>query len=127
MSQLEHPRWDEVAARCLACGNCTAVCPTCYCFDVVDEVSLNLNDGDRYRVWNYCQMDDFAKWLHAEPGTAQDPRSYTWIGQSIVNNEAWDIDWNDPGIHAAMTFWILHQVIHPFEDALEIYLHFHES
>jgi sulfhydrogenase subunit beta (sulfur reductase) len=55
------PVWDDVGKRCVGCTNCTAVCPTCYCFDVVDEVSLNLNDGDRYRVWNYCQMDDFAK------------------------------------------------------------------
>ena len=53
--------WDDVGKRCVGCTNCTAVCPTCYCFDVVDEVSLNLNDGDRYRVWNYCQMDDFAR------------------------------------------------------------------
>lgn len=55
------PVWDDVGKRCVGCTNCTAVCPTCYCFDVVDEVSLNLNDGDRYRIWNYCQMDDFAQ------------------------------------------------------------------
>jgi sulfhydrogenase subunit beta (sulfur reductase) len=55
------PVWQDVGRRCVGCTNCTAVCPTCYCFDVVDEVSLNLNDGERYRVWNYCQMDDFAK------------------------------------------------------------------
>lgn len=55
------PVWDKVGKQCVGCTNCTAVCPTCYCFDVIDEVSLNLNDGVRYRVWNYCQMDDFAK------------------------------------------------------------------
>ncbi|MFH0940981.1 MAG: 4Fe-4S dicluster domain-containing protein [Candidatus Omnitrophota bacterium] len=55
------PVWKDVGKRCVGCTNCTAVCPTCYCFDVTDEVSLNFNDGDRYRVWNYCQMDDFAK------------------------------------------------------------------
>ncbi len=53
--------WDDVGRRCVACGNCTAVCPTCYCFDVADEVDLSLNEGVRYRVWNSCQMDDFAK------------------------------------------------------------------
>ena len=31
LRNLEHPRWDEVAARCLSCGNCTMVCPTCFC------------------------------------------------------------------------------------------------
>ena len=33
---LEHPRWDDVAARCLTCGNCTMVCPTCFCTTVED-------------------------------------------------------------------------------------------
>ncbi|PIQ88498.1 MAG: hypothetical protein COV72_08020 [Candidatus Omnitrophica bacterium CG11_big_fil_rev_8_21_14_0_20_42_13] len=47
--------------RCVGCGNCTAVCPTCYCFDVLDELDFNLNDGLRYRIWNSCQMDDFAR------------------------------------------------------------------
>ena len=41
MSRLEHPRWDEVAARCLACGNCTAVCPTCFCHAEIDEPALD--------------------------------------------------------------------------------------
>ena len=55
------PVWEDVGKRCVACGNCTAVCPTCYCFDVADEVDLSLNEGIRYRIWNSCQMDDFAK------------------------------------------------------------------
>lgn len=53
--------WKDVGRRCVGCGNCTAVCPSCYCFDVQDEVELNLNDGLRYRIWNSCQMDDFAR------------------------------------------------------------------
>ncbi len=53
--------WKDVGKRCVGCGNCTAVCPTCYCFDVTDETDLDLNGGIRYRVWNSCQMDDFAK------------------------------------------------------------------
>ena len=38
---LEHPRWDEVAERCLACGNCTLVCPTCFCSTVFDSTDLD--------------------------------------------------------------------------------------
>lgn len=53
--------WDDVGKKCVACGNCTAVCPTCYCFDVVDKMGLSFNEGLRYRIWNSCQMDDFAK------------------------------------------------------------------
>ncbi len=52
--------WDELGDRCLACGMCTKVCPTCYCFDVVDEVDLLQKEGARSRVWDSCQIDTFA-------------------------------------------------------------------
>jgi sulfhydrogenase subunit beta (sulfur reductase) len=55
------PTWDEVGKRCLACGNCTNVCPTCYCFDVRDEINLDLKTGQRIRVWDSCQNEQFAK------------------------------------------------------------------
>jgi sulfhydrogenase subunit beta (sulfur reductase) len=46
--------WDELGARCLACGACTAVCPTCYCFDVYDEDDLAAPTGTRGRTWDSC-------------------------------------------------------------------------
>jgi sulfhydrogenase subunit beta (sulfur reductase) len=52
--------WDELGQRCLACGMCTKVCPTCYCFDVTDDVDLSLKNGSRSRVWDSCQVDQFA-------------------------------------------------------------------
>ena len=56
---LEHPRWDDVAKRCLSCGNCTAVCPTCFCSAVEDE--LDLGGGvERWRVWDTCFSLDYA-------------------------------------------------------------------
>lgn len=52
---LEHPRWDEVADRCLSCGNCTMVCPTCFCFSVTDGLSeLADGTGERTRSWDSC-------------------------------------------------------------------------
>ena len=54
MSRLEHPRWDEVAARCLACGNCTAVCPTCFCHAEIDEPALNGQASRHERIWDSC-------------------------------------------------------------------------
>jgi sulfhydrogenase subunit beta (sulfur reductase) len=54
MSRLEHPRWDEVAARCLACGNCTAVCPTCFCHAESDEPSLDGQSSQHLRAWDSC-------------------------------------------------------------------------
>jgi len=58
---FQSPVWKDVGRRCVGCTNCTSVCPTCYCFDVVDDMSLDLDRGTRSRVWNYCQMDDFAR------------------------------------------------------------------
>jgi ferredoxin len=50
----EHPRWDEVAERCLSCGSCTMVCPTCFCTDVRDEPNVLAGTDDRVRVWASC-------------------------------------------------------------------------
>jgi len=58
---FKSPVWEDVGRRCVGCGNCTASCPTCYCYDVVDDMELDLTNGTRYRIWNSCQMDDFAK------------------------------------------------------------------
>ncbi|MDQ7821462.1 MAG: 4Fe-4S dicluster domain-containing protein [Candidatus Eremiobacteraeota bacterium] len=55
------PVWSDIAKRCLACSNCTNVCPTCYCFDVVDEPDLDLITGRRRRKWDSCQSASFAR------------------------------------------------------------------
>ncbi len=54
-------QWDRIGERCVACGNCTNVCPTCYCFDVRDEINLDFNTGTRGRVWDSCQNEEFAQ------------------------------------------------------------------
>ena len=53
--------WDELGDRCLACGMCTQVCPTCYCFDVTDEADLLLQNGTRSRSWDSCQINTFSE------------------------------------------------------------------
>ncbi len=50
----EHPRWEEVAKRCLACSNCTMVCPTCFCQNVEDESDLSGSNVTRWRRWDSC-------------------------------------------------------------------------
>jgi sulfhydrogenase subunit beta (sulfur reductase) len=57
----DNPLWDRLADICLACGQCTLVCPTCFCFNVYDEVELNLSEGERRRRWDSCQLDEFAR------------------------------------------------------------------
>lgn len=56
----ESELWDELGEICLACGMCTQVCPTCYCFDVADEADLQLEQGERLRRWDSCQIHQFA-------------------------------------------------------------------
>jgi sulfhydrogenase subunit beta (sulfur reductase) len=48
--------WDEMGERCLSCGSCSMVCPTCYCFDVNDEVELGSRKGQRIRSWDSCLL-----------------------------------------------------------------------
>ena len=59
-SLQQSPVWEELGARCLSCGTCNLVCPTCYCFDVGDLMQLNLTDGERIRLWDGCMLADFA-------------------------------------------------------------------
>ena len=51
---LDHPRWNEVAERCLSCGNCTSVCPTCFCYSENEQPSLEGNTSSHIREWDSC-------------------------------------------------------------------------
>jgi sulfhydrogenase subunit beta (sulfur reductase) len=51
---VEHPRWDDVAKRCLGCGNCTLVCPTCFCSSMLDSSQLAGSGAARTRQWDSC-------------------------------------------------------------------------
>ncbi|MHC4997692.1 MAG: 4Fe-4S dicluster domain-containing protein, partial [Planctomycetota bacterium] len=56
----DHPVWEERARLCYSCGSCNQVCPTCYCFDVQDEVNWDLKTGTRCRAWDGCLLTNFA-------------------------------------------------------------------
>jgi len=56
----DHPRWDAVAERCLSCGNCTNVCPTCFCTTIDDTTDLSGATAERVRRWDSCFTLDFS-------------------------------------------------------------------
>jgi len=58
--RIEHPSWDEVAKRCLACSNCTMVCPTCFCSTVNDANDLATGSLSRTRRWESCFTHQFS-------------------------------------------------------------------
>lgn len=89
----DHPRWDDVAARCLTCGNCTMVCPTCFCFSVEDVSGLSAEaaagEPERHRSWDSCFTLDHS-YLHGGPVRVSARSRYrqwmthklsTWIDQ----------------------------------------------
>ena len=86
---LEHPRWQEVAARCLTCGNCTMVCPTCFCTTVEDATDLAGDHAERWRRWGSCFSLEFS-YVHGGSIRASAASRYrqwlthklaTWIDQ----------------------------------------------
>lgn len=58
--EKDNPVWEELGQKCLSCGNCTFVCPTCYCFDILEVAKLN-GSGHKEREWDSCQLTGFAK------------------------------------------------------------------
>ncbi len=53
-ANLDHERWDDIAKRCLACGNCTMVCPTCFCHNEVEAPALDGSRSEHFREWDSC-------------------------------------------------------------------------
>lgn len=81
---LEHPRWDDVAARCLACGNCTMVCPTCFCFSVEDVSGLAAGGAERTRSWDSCFTLDHS-YIHGGPVRASNRSRYRqWMTHKLA-------------------------------------------
>ncbi|PKQ28308.1 MAG: (4Fe-4S)-binding protein [Candidatus Anoxymicrobium japonicum] len=56
-SLYDHPFWEQFSDRCLGCGICTFLCPTCHCFDIQDEIEAA--DGRRARMWDTCMFPEY--------------------------------------------------------------------
>jgi NAD(P)H-flavin reductase/formate hydrogenlyase subunit 6/NADH:ubiquinone oxidoreductase subunit I len=83
---LDHARWDEVAARCLACGNCTSVCPTCFCSHAEEAgATAGALEGrsERVRVWESCFSSDHGAMHGANPRATTKDRYRQWLTHKL--------------------------------------------
>ena len=79
----ESPHWDEVANRCLTCGNCTMVCPTCFCTSVEDATDLTGEHAQRWMSWASCFEFDFT-FVHEGSVRQSVPARYRhWITHKL--------------------------------------------
>lgn len=78
--------WDATARRCYSCGSCNLSCPTCYCFNVFDEVDMTLESGERKREWDGCQLGGFAK---AAGGHNFRPKAASRLRHRIYRKGKW--------------------------------------
>lgn len=75
--------WVDVAARCLGCGNCTMVCPTCFCTTTAEATSLDGTEATRVRLWDSCFTPEFSE-LHGKPVRASVGSRYRqWISHKL--------------------------------------------
>ena len=80
----EHPRWDEVSDRCLTCGNCTMVCPTCFCTTVEDVTDLSGENVERRQLWDSCFTVDYSN-LHGGASRASARARYRqWLTHKLA-------------------------------------------
>lgn len=79
----EHARWDEVAARCLACANCTLACPTCFCSTVEDTTDLTGDHAERWRSWDSCFTMDFSHVHGGSVRTSTKARYRQWLTHKL--------------------------------------------
>lgn len=84
-ANAEHPRWQDVAARCLTCGNCTMVCPTCFCTTIEDTTDLAGDTAERWRKWDSCFSLEFSYINGGSVRTSPDTRYRHWITHKLAS------------------------------------------
>jgi len=82
-ANLTHPRWQAVGERCLACGNCTAVCPTCFCHSEQERPALDGNSSEHVREWDSCFTPGHS-YIHGMVIRAETPQRYRqWLTHKL--------------------------------------------
>jgi ferredoxin len=81
---VEHPHWDKVAERCLTCGNCTMVCPTCFCFTIEDTTDLTGQSAERWRRTDSCFSTAFSFISSGSIRTSAKARYRQWLTHKLA-------------------------------------------
>lgn len=82
-NNYENSHWDEVAARCLSCANCTMVCPTCFCSNVEDSSDLSGDHAERWRTWDSCFTSDFSYIVGGSVRPSTKSRYRQWLTHKL--------------------------------------------
>ncbi|HEY3296345.1 MAG TPA: 4Fe-4S dicluster domain-containing protein [bacterium] len=90
----EHPRWDNVGSRCLTCGNCTMVCPTCFCTTMEDHTDLHGKTASRVKRWDSCFTLDFSYIHGGSIRTSAKSRYRQWLSHKLA---AWQDQFGEMG------------------------------
>ncbi len=81
----EHPHWDDIAKRCLACTNCTMVCPTCFCSTVEDVTDLDGGRAARIRRWDSCFTAEYTKIAGGNIRMSTRTRYRQWLSHKFAH------------------------------------------
>ncbi|WP_286236700.1 4Fe-4S dicluster domain-containing protein [Neptuniibacter halophilus] len=83
MQQRQHPQWDDVADRCLACGNCTQVCPTCFCHHQQDLLQLSGEASEHQREWDSCFSESHGQLAGFQVRSTVKQRYQQWMTHKL--------------------------------------------
>ncbi len=93
-TRFDSKHWEKVAERCLSCGNCTMVCPTCFCVNVIDSTDLAGQQADRERCWDSCFSVGFS-YIHGGAVRASEQSRYRqWLMHKLAY---WQDQFGVPG------------------------------
>jgi ferredoxin len=94
LRSFDHPRWEQTARRCLACGNCTLACPTCFCVNTIEQTAIDGQSAERSRFWDSCFTQNFSYIHGGSVRTSVKSRYRQWLGHKLA---WWQQQFGTPG------------------------------